>query len=221
VTTNTSLAFYINTNGNLAVFSNTTPVTLSTVIPANVWVRFDVYCDYESMTWDLSVNKTNVCAGLPLYANNRQFDTIQIQNESAATVYIDEISAADIEPAADIIDGDKDGIPDWWEQKYFAGIHAAVANNPAGNGVNTLREAYIAGLNPFGLDRFEISGASSPDGRLSWVGQPGRNYSIYWTTNLTAGFTLLQGNIPWTQNEFIDDVRTNELTGFYQIRVGL
>ena len=71
VTTNTSLAFYINTNAHLVVFSNTTPVTLSTVIPTNVWTRFDIYCDYAALTWNLSVNKTNVCAGIPLYANNR------------------------------------------------------------------------------------------------------------------------------------------------------
>ena len=221
VTTNTSLAFYISTNAHLVVFSNTTPVTLTTVIPTNVWTRFDIYCDYAALTWNLSVNKTNVCAGLPLYANNRQFDTIQIQNQNEAVAYIDEITATDIEPVTDKIDSDSDGIPDWWEQKYFGGITAAVAGNLASNGVNTLWSAYIAGLNPLGTDRFLISGATSPGGPLSWAGQPGRYYSVYWTTNLTSGFTLLQANIPWSQNGFIDAVRTNAPAGFYQVRVGL
>ena len=221
VTTNTSLAFYINTNGNLTVFSNTTPVTLSAAIPTNVWTRFDVYCDYDALTWNLSVNKTNVCAGFPLYANNRLFDSIQIQNENATAAYIDEIAVADIEPTAEIIDSDGDGIPDWWEKKYFGGITAATSGGLASNRVNTLREAYVAGLNPFGTDRFGVSGGVRPGGRLSWTGQPGRNYSVYWTTNLTSGFTLLQANIPWTQNEFIDAVRTNAPAGFYQVRVGL
>ena len=120
-----------------------------------------------------------------------------------------------------MIDSDGDGIPDWWEQKYFGGITAAAAGNLASNRVNTLREAYIVGLNPFGTDRFGVSGATSPGGRISWTGQPGRNYSVYWTTNLTSGFTLLQANISWTQSEFIDVVRTNALSGFYQVRVGL
>ena len=221
VTTNTSLAFYISTNAHLVVFSNTAPVTLSTVIPTNVWTRFDIYCDYAALTWNLSVNKTNVCAGLPLYANNRQFDTIQIQNQNEAVAYIDEITATDIEPATDMIDADGDGIPDWWEQKYFGGITAAAAGNLASNGVNTLREAYIAGLNPLSADRFGISGGTSPGGPLSWIGQPGRNYSVYWTSNLFSGFTLIQTNIPWTQNKFIDVAKTNAPTGFYQVRIGL
>lgn len=218
VATNTCLAFYINTNGNLVVFSNTTPVVLGVAIPTNLWARFDVYCDHDSGTWDLSVNKTNVCAGLPLYADNRQFSTVQIQNESTAAVYVDEISVADVEPATDIIDGDNDGIPDWWEQKYFGGIHAADANSLAENGVNTLGEVYLAGLSPLGTERFEVF--SSLAGQLSWVGHPGRNYSVYWTTNLAAGFTLLQANIPWTQNEFTDEAGIAAPAGFYQLRVG-
>jgi hypothetical protein len=218
---NTSLAFYINTNGNLVVYSNTTPVTLSAVIPTNVWIRFDVYCDYKSLTWNLSVNKTNVAAGLPLYSTSPQIASLLLQNESETTVYVDEIAVADIEPTTEIIDADGDGIPDWWEQKYFGGITAAVAGNLASNGVNTLRGAYIAGLNPFGTDRFGVSGGTRPGGLLSWTGQPGRYYSVYWTSNLLSGFTLLQANIPWTQNEFIDTVRTNAPAGFYQVRVGL
>lgn len=217
----TSVAFYINTNGNLVVYSNTSPVTLSAIIPTNVWTRFDVYCNYDALTWNLSVNKTNVAAGLPLYSASQQIDSLLLQNESATPVYVDEIAVSDIEPATDIIDGDGDGIPDWWEQKYFGGVTAAAAGSPASNGVNTLRGAYLAGLNPCGTNRFEISGATSPDGRIRWTGQPGRNYSVYWTTNLTSGFTLVQANIPWTQNEFIDTGRTNAPAGFYQVRVGL
>jgi len=176
---NTSVAFYINTNGNLVVYSNTTPVTLSTIIPTNVWTRFDVYCDYDALTWNLSINKTNVCAGLPLYSNNRQLDSMRFENQSASPVYIDEIMALDVESTADVIDADGDGIPDWWEQKYFGGIAAADPGIMASNGVNTLQEAYIAGLNPFGTDRLVVSSGAGLGGSLRWIGQPGRNYSVY------------------------------------------
>jgi hypothetical protein len=217
---NTSVAFYINTNGSLVVYSNTTPVTLSTIIPANVWTRFDVYCDYDALTWNLSVNKTNVCAGLPLFSTNRQIDSILFKNEGASAVYVDEIAVADIEPSAVIIDADGDGIPDWWEQKYYGAITAASPNAPAANGVNTLLDAYIAGLGPFGTDRFVLSGEAGPGGTLRWTGQPGRRYSVYWTTNLLSGFTLLQADIPADSAEFTDSVHTNQTSGYYQVRVG-
>jgi len=126
----TSIAFYINTNQHLVVYSNTTPVTLSTAIPTNVWTRFDVYCDYDARTWNLSVNQTNVAAGLPLLSNHRNLDSVQIQNASASSVYVDTL-------------------PDWWEQKYFGGI-----TNAAPTIAN--RSTYIAGLSPG--ERFEILG---------------------------------------------------------------
>ncbi len=216
---NTSVAFYINTNGSLVVYSNTTPVTLNTIIPTNVWTRFDVYCDYDAPTWNLSVNKTNVCAGLPLYSASRQLDSILFQNEGKSSVYVDEIAVADVEPTTDPIDGDGDGIPDWWEQKYFGGIRAANSTNLASNGVNTVKEAYIAGLNPFGTDRFSVSGGNGLGGTLRWTGQLGRRYSVYWTTNLLSGFTLVQADIQADSAEFTDAVHTNQTSGFYQVRV--
>jgi hypothetical protein len=217
---NISAAFYINTNGTLVVYSNTTPITLSTLIPVNVWTRFDVYCDYDALTWNLSVNKTNVCAGLPLFSANRQLESILFQNEGESSVYVDEIAVADTEPATDPIDGDGDGLPDWWEQKHFGGITSAAADGSASNGVNTLRETYIAGLDPSGTDRFEVSGGNGPSGALRWTGKPGRRYSVYWTTNLLSGFTLLQADIPADSAEFTDVINTNQASGFYQVRGG-
>jgi len=202
-----SVAFYINTNQNVVVYSNTAPVTLSTVIPTNVWIRFDVYCDYDSLTWNLSVNKTNVAAGLPLYSNSRQLASVQIQNASASSVYVDTLTIVDHEPVADIIDADGDTIPDWWEQKYFGGITNADANV-------TNRNAYIAGLSPD--ERFEILGYP-----LSWDGHPGRRYSVYATTNLLSGFTPLQTNILWSEDQYTDLINTNEQSMFYRVEVGL
>ena len=135
------VAFYIDTNQHLVVSSNTTPLTLSVVIPTNAWTRFDVYCDYDALTWNLSVNKSNVVAGLPMGSHTRQLTSVQIQNASASAVYIDDLVVVDLEPVKDRIDIDDDMIPDWWEQKYFGGITNAI---PSAANLN----AYISGLEP-------------------------------------------------------------------------
>lgn len=205
--TDASVAFYINTTQNLVVYSNTTPVILSTIIPTNVWTRFDIYCDYDDLIWNLSVNQTNVAAGLPLYSTSRQLDSVQIQNASSSSVYVDALTIVDHEPVADLIDSDGDTIPDWWEQKYFGGITNAVPNTAN-------REAYIAGLSPG--EHFEIL-----DYPLEWEGQPGRRYSVYATTNLLSGFTLLQTNILWSDAQYVDLVNTNEQSMFYRVQVEL
>ena len=202
----TSLAFYISTNRNLVVTSNSTPVMLSTVIPTNVWTRFDVFCNYDDLTWNLSVNQTNVAAGLPLYSNNRMLASVQIENPATSAVFIDNLSIADQEPVTDIVDSDGDTLPDWWEQEYFGGVTNAAPTV-------TNRNAYIAGLGP--SERFEISHFP-----LSWNGQCGRRYSVYASTNLTSGFTF-QTNILWSDAQYVDLVNTNEPAMFYRVDVEL
>lgn len=205
---NTSVAFYINTTGSLVVYSNTTPVELSVQMETNVWVRFDVYCDYDTLTWNLSVNQTNVAASLPLYCSTTELDSLQMQNDHESSVYIDEIVVTDIEPVGDLVDTDGDTIPDWWEQKYFGGVTNAA---PSEENLN----AYIAGLSP--SEHFEISSLFP----LQWEGQPGRRYSVYSTTNLHSAFIPLQTNILWSQSVYTDLVNTNEQSVFYKIQVEL
>ena len=218
--TDISVAFYINTNQNLVVYSNTAPVTLDTVIPTNSWTRFDVYCDYEALTWNLSVNQTNVSAGLPLYSGNTTLASVQIENASTSPVYVDTLSITDYEPVEDVMDTDNDDLPDWWEQKFFGGITNAVATAAASNGVNTLEEVYIAGLNPDSTERFEITGAMGSTSTLQWVGQPARRYAVYATPDLLAGFTF-QTNVLWSEAQYTDLTHTNEPSMFFQVRVEL
>ncbi len=201
-----SVVFYINTNLHLVAYSNTVPLTLETVIPTNVWTRFDVYCDYDNMTWDLSVNKANVAAGLSLYSTNRYLASLLIQNGSASPVYMDEFSIVDQEPVTDMIDGDGDSMPDWWEHKYFGGITNAA---PVATNLNT----YIAGLKPG--ETFELWG-----GPLGWEGQPGRRYAVYATSNLLDGFSF-QTNILWSESQYTDLIHTNEQAMFYRVEVEL
>ena len=126
---NTSVAFFINTNLTLTVYSNTTPVALSESVATNAWTRFDVYCDYSNMTWNLSMNGTTVSAGLPLYSSNAQVEEVLIANNSTSPVYIDEINILDQELTTDSPDIDSDGIPDWWGTKIFWKHHGLLTNH--------------------------------------------------------------------------------------------
>jgi hypothetical protein len=214
---NTSIAFFVNTNLNLVVYSNTTPIELNVRIETNVWTRFDVFCDYSNLKWMLSVNGTNADANLGLYSANTQLESLLIANESPASACFDELSVQDTEPETVLTDTDSDGIPDWWEQRYAGTITGAATNDTATNGW-TLLQNYVAGLNPDDTgDLFEISRGTGR--KLNWARKTARKYDVYWTEDLTAGFTPIYTDIPGSEFEDTDAERTAQASGFYQIRV--
>jgi hypothetical protein len=120
-------------------------------------------------------------------------------------------------------DADTDGIPAAWEVQYFGGITNANPNAVCANGINTVREAYIAGLNPNDpQSRLLISDFRSLTAgkTLGWNAVSGRVYSVYWTTNLLSGFhQCLESNIPWTRSSFTNSTAVPR--GFYKIDVRL
>jgi len=218
VSTNTTLAFFVGTNLNLVVYSNTVPVELSVQVPTNVWTRFDVYCDYDDLYWDLSMDSVNVAAGFPLYSTNIQLASMSIGNGSSSPVYIDQIDIADTEQTAGgLPDSDTDGIPDWWEQKHFDGVTIVVADAPSLNEGLTYLQTYIAGVSPFAFDPFVVSGVPGGNG-LAWDPVESRLYSVYWAPSLTNTF-IWQANLPYPESEFIDSVHNDEETGFYRLKV--
>ncbi|RKX40129.1 MAG: hypothetical protein DRP64_13140 [Verrucomicrobia bacterium] len=213
-----NLSFFVNTNLNLVVYSNTVPVELGVQVPTNVWIRFDIYCDYADLYWDLSMNGTNVAAGLPLYSDSNQVASVTFGNGGSSPVYVDQIDIADTEQTAGgLPDSDGDGIPDWWEQKHFGGVTSVVAGDPSGNDGLTYLETYIAGVSPTAFDPFVVWPVPNGNG-LNWNPVPSRLYSAYWTTNLMEAFTWME-DIPYPQSEFIDSVHSNETTGFYRLKV--
>jgi hypothetical protein len=116
-------------------------------------------------------------------------------------------------------DYDGDGISNEWEARYFGNINQAGATAICSNGFNTIREAYIAGLDPNDPDsRF----AATVNGQtLRWNATSGRVYSVYYSTNLLNGFEPLATNIPWTAGAFTDTVRSAQGQVFYKIGVEL
>jgi parallel beta-helix repeat protein len=155
-------------------------------------------------------------------------NTIDIKNSSTlpANTILDEMRVgtawASVVPAASSAppgDVDSDGIPDGWEVQHFGGVTNASPSALAANGVNTIYETYIAGLNPTNPSaRFSVSNDRNV---LGWNATSGRVYSVYWTTNLLNGFQPLATNIVWPQGSWTDLVHGAEIKNFYQIKVRL
>jgi len=97
------------------------------------------------------------------------------------------------------------------------------------NGINTIREAYIIGLNPTNAaNQFVLTGDEASVGTgtmvLSWTSNPGRVYNLYWSSNMLGGadsFQLLHSNIPWNANSFTNTEHNGLDQGFYRIEVQL
>jgi hypothetical protein len=119
-------------------------------------------------------------------------------------------------------DSDADGISDPWETRYFGGPTNADPNAICSNGINTVLEAYIAGLDPTNSSSvFQTSVLCPPSSGavLRWSATAGRVYSVYWTTNLMNSFQPLQTNILWPQDSFTNPSAVP--CGYYKIKVQL
>ena len=96
-------------------------------------------------------------------------------------------------------DDDNDGMPDAWE--ISGGLNPLLANagqDADGDGQSNLAE-YEAGTapdNPASRFQFESIIRHSPGlMRLTWGGVPGRTYSLWHSTTLSAGPELVEDNI--------------------------
>ncbi len=115
-----------------------------------------------------------------------------------------------------IPDVDADGLPNEWEELYFGGVTNADPKAISSNGVNTLIEAYVSGLNPTNpTSFFELSNDSNS---LQWDAVTGRVYRIYWTSNLLSNFQSVETN---DTGSFTDAVHEASDKGFYRIDVEL
>jgi len=122
-------------------------------------------------------------------------------------------------------DEDSDGLPDSWEALYYGGATNADPAAVASNGINTVEEAYVAGISPVDpFSKFVMTQLGSDAGDidryvLQWDMVSNRLYTIYWASNLFSTFELLTNNI--TTGAFTDTVHTLNNGGFYRIDVDL
>ncbi|NOU36497.1 MAG: S8 family serine peptidase [Kiritimatiellaceae bacterium] len=121
-------------------------------------------------------------------------------------------------------DSDNDGLPNDWETQYFGGATNANPNATASNGVNTVLQCYIAGLNPTNAASFFKATGLEKDGAgngfvVRWSAVSGRVYSVYSVSNLLNSFQGLETNIAFPQSSYTDSVyRAGQ---FYKIDVRL
>lgn len=117
-------------------------------------------------------------------------------------------------------DRDDDGLPNEWEWFYFGSETNANPLALASNGVNTLLEAYIAGINPTNPASFFKTSLTNETGFIvQWSAISGRVYSVFGAANLLDGFLPLETNILWPQSSWTDTVDRSE--SFYQVDVKL
>ncbi len=169
---------------------------------------------YTLKLWDASANTE--------YQATAEFQTLE--NAYTETVFPSENDLYSLMTlsANEDPDSDADGLPDWWEKKHFGESTTATASALCSNGVNTILQAYIAGLDP--TDPQSVFSVSALDPSFSlniiqWNAISGRVYSVYWTTNLLNGFQCLESNILWPQGAY-----TNPNTvpyGYYKTEVQL
>ncbi len=209
--------FFVNTNGLLVAYDSTN-ATLTETTVSNVWNKFSVECDYVSNVWNLELNDELVVSNFAFCSAPAAFQTLQIVEYSSTPSYIDEISVTDAQGTPDT---DSDGLPDWWETQYYGGATNAIPGATASNGVNTILETYIAGLDPTDPNAaFLISDltALTSGPVLGWNATSGRVYAIYWTSNLLSGF-----GAPWKTNltgaAYTDTTHSATDKGFYKIEV--
>ncbi len=204
-----SAAFYVNTNDQIVAYDSTSATVITTSTVPNDWNKFAISCDYVSQEWNLRLNNELVVSNFAFYGSPASFSAVEITEGTTNAAFVDTI---EILSATD--DTDSDGLPDNWEALYYGAL-SPQPTDISSNGVNTVIEAYVAGLNPTNPASFFTLEALEP---LQWNAVSGRVYTIYWTTNLVDGF-----GAPWKTNittgVFTDTTHTAENEGFYKIEV--
>lgn len=115
------------------------------------------------------------------------------------------------------VDEDGDGLPNEWEVQYYGGSTNASPNVLSSNGINTVMQCYIAGLDPTdSAARFRLSNVRNA---LTWSMTSGRVYTIWWTSNLMSSFQALETN--FTAGMFTDVTHGVDDKGYYKIDVKL
>jgi hypothetical protein len=223
VPANASAVFWFGTNGQLSAYSNSSLIQVSGFsLQTSVWTRFDIVCDYTSHVWSLDVNGTNVLKNFGFYSNQSSFSSISILQSAIINAYVDDLNISNAVAGASG-DSDGDGLPDDWENQHYGNIATVDGGTMASNGVNTVLEAYIAGLNPGdSASVFKVIDQKlQPAGRVvTWNATNGRLYSVYFTTNLLTP-DLWPMIHETASGSFTDTTHEAEDKGFYRIKVRL
>jgi hypothetical protein len=134
------------------------------------------------------------------------------------------------------LDTDTDGLPDWWESRYFGSITNALPQAPAANQFSNL-QSYWLGLDPTNPDSTFRAQASLQPGtgypQINWSSVGGKRYVLEYANTLTISGTnfivalaVTETNVPAgveSTETFVDDgVLTGGMPGsngrFYRLK---
>jgi len=104
------------------------------------------------------------------------------------------------------LDTDTDGLPDWWESRYFGSITNALPQAPAANKLNNL-QCYWLGLDPTNPNStFKVQAAVQPGtgySQITWSSVGGKTYAVEYANSLVASdasftqaLTVTETNVP-------------------------
>jgi hypothetical protein len=116
------------------------------------------------------------------------------------------------------LDSDGDGLPDWWESRYYANPTNALAQTRAANGFSNL-QCYWLGLDPTNpLSTFRAQASLQPATgypQISWNSVGGKTYAVEYANSLalsgasfTPAQTTTETNVPAgveSTKTFVDD----------------
>jgi hypothetical protein len=175
---------------------------------------------------------------LQLSATSAQFDRSQVTIDGAAASIVlpatntfslsqrdrGKFERVDLQAQLVFPDGDRDGLPDFWETEYFGGNSATPDGDDDQDGLNNLKE-YLAGTHPKSSESSIVilDTKTFPNGDvvLRWQSATNRFYKILRSQNLLSGFSPLVEGIAATPpvNTFTDTNAVSQGPYFYRIKV--
>jgi PKD repeat protein len=158
-----------------------------------------------------------------------EFEPLEIGIQYPVNSYTDLVHSAESSGYYRVVamradyDLDGDGLPNDWESRYVAVDAFADLDK---DGYNNLSE-FISGTDPANKVSFFTAASSVAEVNgtncfvVEWISIPDRLYSVQWTTNLAAGFQILESDIEHPQNSYTDTVHAVEESGYYKVDVKL
>ena len=160
-------------------------------------------------------------SGLPLGTGTNVFEV-----EASNQYGVARRDAAAIVRTAPGADTSGNGLPDWWEERYFGAIGAAVAGEDADGDGFANADEYLAGTDPLDAGSFfalETAAHAAAESRLAlgWPSATGRVYSLWRAESAAGPYVPHVAGIP-ADPPF--NVYTNATTdgvgaGFFRLRV--
>jgi hypothetical protein len=121
-------------------------------------------------------------------------------------------------------DTDGNGLPDWWELKYFGVLTGTDPNaDPDHDGVSNLNE-YLAGTNPTNAASYFhiVSVTRGSPTKILVTCEPGKFYTLFWVDDIATNWNVVAGQyrIPSSVEGVIElDDATSATNRFYRVKL--